>query len=270
MQIDWQRLSNDSTLSQEKGVLTHLLIDQGRWPEIQQYLYEHLEHPEFSLLFATTCHEPLLAASPLLLQLPANEGVCQELMQEMATRLAGVGLNSSRPLAELAAHFRTFLTVADAAGESYLRFYDPAIFAALWLSDMCAALGHGVATWWVPDWGRKGWRLFSVSPTIGDEMMPRITAELEEHATFVRLLYLTPPQPFVDHAWLALCTMQVIKSGLTEHWEWHPWYLVLAKHVAHLPAIWPHLTEDIVLQSDPESALASLLNAHPVNDEVVS
>ncbi|GAB5992102.1 DUF4123 domain-containing protein [Aeromonas enteropelogenes] len=268
MQIEWQRLNEEGILWQEGGQMTHLLIDQGRWLDIQKFLYECLEQPEFALLFATTHHQPLLDASPLLVLLPADESAREQLISETSQRFAGVGLRSDLSLVELATHFRAFLTVPDGAGESYLRFYDPAILAALWLSKMCSALGRGVDQWWLPDWGKAGWRVFS-SSTTGNDMAPRITPELEEHAMFVRLLYLLPPQSFVHHAWLALCTMQVIKGGLTEHWEWYPWCQALARQLDNLPAIWPGLTGDLVSRSDPDEALAELLNEPLVIEKAV-
>ncbi|QIO16496.1 DUF4123 domain-containing protein [Aeromonas hydrophila] len=236
MQTRWEQLTSLQRLSPDSLPINYLLIDMARWEEAQEVIHQLIEQPELTLLFAGTHHQALLEVSPLLLSLPSERTVREKLLTEVRERRAGVALRASRSCEELANHFRQFLTVPDGQGQSYLRFYDPAIWLAIYASQYDAPLmGSALDAVYLPDWCSATWcEIVSSGHQAALQQPVRLSTELLAMAQKTRLLYSLQAAQ-IDPALcygLASSLACLIEKGLTEQWELMPWLTLLHDYPA--------------------------------------
>ncbi|MGY3926475.1 DUF4123 domain-containing protein [Aeromonas simiae] len=236
MQTRWEQLTSLHRLSPDSLPINYLLVDTARWEKAQEVSYQLIEQPKLTLLFAGTQHQALLEVSPFLLSLPSDTAVKEKLLTEVRERRAGVALRSSLSCEELANHFRLFLTVPDGQGQSYLRFYDPAIWLALYASQYDAALvGSALEAVYLPDWCSASWcEIVCAEREAAFEQPVCLSSELLAMAQKTRLLY-SLQAARIDPALcygLASSLACLIEKGLTEQWELMPWLTLLNDYPA--------------------------------------
>ena len=236
MQTRWEQLTSLHRLSPDSLPINYLLIDMARWEEAQEVIHQLIEEPELTLLFAGTHHQALLEVSPLLLSLPSERTVRETLLTEVRERRAGVALRASLSCEALANHFRPFLTVPDGQGQSYLRFYDPAIWLAIYASQYDAPLmGSVLEAVYLPDWCSATWcEIVSSGHQAALQQPVRLSTELLAMAQKTRLLYslqATQIDPALCYG-LASSLACLIEKGLTEQWELMPWLTLLNDYPA--------------------------------------
>ncbi|MGL4846688.1 MAG: DUF4123 domain-containing protein [Aeromonas veronii] len=236
MQTRWEQLTFLHRLSPDSLPINYLLIDVARWEEAQEVIHQLIEQPELTLLFAGTHHQALLEVSPLLLRLPSERTVRETLLTEVRERRAGVALRASLFCEELANHFRQFLTVPDGHGQSYLRFYDPAIWLAIYACLYDAPLvGSVLEAVYLPDWCSATWcEIVSAEHEAAFEQPVCLSSELLVMAQKTRLLY-SLQAARIDPALcygLASSLACLIEKGLTEQWELMPWFTLLNDYPA--------------------------------------
>lgn len=236
MQTRWEQLTSLQRLSPDSLPINYLLIDMARWEEAQEVIHQLIEQPELTLLFAGTHHQALLEVSPLLLSLSSERTVRETLLTEVRERRAGVALRASLSCEELANHFRQFLTVPDGQGQSYLRFYDPAIWLAIYACQCDAPLVSSVLeAVYLPDWCSTAWcEIVSAEHEATLEQRVRLSSELLVMAQKTRLLYSLQAariDPVLCYG-LASSLACLIEKGLTEQWELMPWLTLLNDYPA--------------------------------------
>ncbi|MGL4922842.1 MAG: DUF4123 domain-containing protein [Aeromonas veronii] len=236
MQTRWEQLTSLHRFSPDSLSINYLLIDMARWEEAQEVIHQLIEQPELTLLFAGTHHQALLEVSPLLLSLPSERTVRETLLTEVRERRAGVALRASLSCEALANHFRQFLTVPDGQGQSYLRFYDPAIWLAIYASQYDAPLmGSVLEAVYLPDWCSATWcEIVSSGHQAALQQPVRLSTELLTMAQKTRLLYslqATQIDPALCYG-LASSLVCLIDKGMTEQWELMPWLTLLNDYPA--------------------------------------
>ncbi|MGL6006709.1 DUF4123 domain-containing protein [Aeromonas sobria] len=236
MQTRWEQLTSLHRFSPDSLSINYLLIDMARWEEAQEVIHQLIEQPELTLLFAGTHHQALLEVSPLLLSLPSERTVRETLLTEVRERRAGVALRASLSCEALANHFRQFLTVPDGQGQSYLRFYDPAIWLAIYASQYDAPLmGSVLEAVYLPDWCSATWcEIVSSGHQAALQQPVRLSTELLAMAQKTRLLYslqATQIDPALCYG-LASSLACLIDKGMTEQWELMPWLTLLNDYPA--------------------------------------
>ena len=236
MQTRWEQLTSLHRLSPDSLPINYLLIDMARWEEAQEVIHQLIEQPELTLLFAGTHHQALLEVSPLLVALPSGLAIRETLLTEVRERRAGVALRASLSCEALANHFRQFLTVPDGQGQSYLRFYDPAIWLAIYASQYDAPLmGSVLEAVYLPDWCSATWcEIVSSGHQAALQQPVRLSTELLAMAQKTRLLYslqATPIDPALCYG-LASSLACLIDKGMTEQWELMPWLTLLNDYPA--------------------------------------
>ncbi|MBW3760298.1 DUF4123 domain-containing protein [Aeromonas jandaei] len=236
MQTRWEQLTSLHRLSPDSLPINYLLIDVARWEEAQEVIHQLIEQPELTLLFAGTHHQALLEVSPLLLSLPSERTVRETLLTEVRERRAGVALRASLSCEELANHFRQFLTVPDGQGQSYLRFYDPAIWLAIYACQYDAPLvSSALEAVYLPDWCSAAWcEIVSAEHEVAFEQPVYLSSELLTMAQKTRLLYSLQAariDPVLCYG-LASSLAYLIEKGLTEQWELMPWLTLLNDYPA--------------------------------------
>lgn len=236
MQTRWEQLTSLHRFSPDSLSINYLLIDMARWEEAQEVIHQLIEQPELTLLFAGTHHQALLEVSPLLLSLPSERTVRETLLTEVRERRAGVALRASLSCETLANHFRQFLTVPDGQGQSYLRFYDPAIWLAIYASQYDAPLmGSVLDAVYLPDWCSATWcEIVSSGHQAALQQPVRLSTELLAMAQKTRLLYSLQAiqiDPALCYG-LASSLACLIDKGMTEQWELMPWLTLLNDYPA--------------------------------------
>lgn len=236
MQTRWEQLTSLHRISSDSLPINYLLIDIARWEEAKKVIYQLIKQPELTLLFAGTQHQALLEVSPLLLKLPSESAIKEKLLTEVRERRAGVALCTSLPCEALANHFRQFLTVKDGQGQSYLRFYDPAIWLAIYACQYDAPLvGLALEAVYLPDWCSTAWcEVISLEQQTDLEHPVCLSPELLAMAQKTRLLYSLQAAQ-IDPALcygLASSLACLIDKGLTEQWELTPWLTLLNDYPA--------------------------------------
>ncbi len=236
MQTRWEQLTSLHRFSPDSLSINYLLIDMARWEEAQEVIHQLIEQPELTLLFAGTHHQALLEVSPLLVALPSGLAIRETLLTEVRERRAGVALRAALSCEALANHFRQFLTVPDGHGQSYLRFYDPAIWLAIYASQYDAPLmGSVLDAVYLPDWCSATWcEIVSSGHQAALQQPVRLSTELLAMAQKTRLLYslqATPIDPALCYG-LASSLACLIDKGMTEQWELMPWLTLLNDYPA--------------------------------------
>ncbi|MEZ6959807.1 MULTISPECIES: DUF4123 domain-containing protein [unclassified Aeromonas] len=236
MQTRWEQLTSLHRFSPDSLPINYLLIDMARWEAAQEVIHQFIEQPELTLLFTGTHHQALLEVSPLLLRLPSDSAIKERLLTEVRDRRAGVALRASLSCEELANHFRQFLTVPDGQGQSYLRFYDPAIWLAIYVSQYDAPLvSSALEAVYLPDWCSTAWcEIVSAEHEAALEQPVCLSSELLAMAQKTRLLY-SLQAARIDPALcygLASSLACLIEKGLTEQWELMPWLTLLNDYPA--------------------------------------
>ena len=138
---DWQLL-----LSTDENHRCYLLIDQCRIEQCMRKVFMATDSPAYEYLYLKTDSQHLLEVSPVLIECTNEPWAFAELIAEMRIERAGLMIESILPHAELANHLRCYLLVPDPAGESFLRFYDPAIWLALVLQKQHPIIKDDVIT----------------------------------------------------------------------------------------------------------------------------
>lgn len=255
---DWQLLFNT-----DESHHCYLLIDQCRIDQCMRKVFMATDLPAYEYLYLKTDSQHLLEVSPVLIECTNEPWVFAELITEMRVERAGLIIESTLPHAELANHLRRYLLVPDPAGESFLRFYDPAIWLALVLQRQHGIIKDDAITqvilphWlktepelWVSDQSEQiqvqsnPQRQATQPPTSGKNL--KADDEFDELAIRTKLLYwVGQHEALQGQDWmmeefqeLFEVVQTLIRKGLICDWELNPWILCLVQNPEQISSRW--------------------------------
>ena len=258
---DWQLLFNT-----DESHHCYLLIDQCRIDQCMRKVFMATDLPAYEYLYLKTDSQHLLEVSPVLIECTNEPWVFAELITEMRVERAGLIIESTLPHAELANHLRRYLLVPDPAGESFLRFYDPAIWLALVLQRQHGIIKDDAITqvilphWlktepelWVSDQSEQiqvqsnPQRQATQPPTSGKNL--NTGDEFDDIAIRTRLLYWVGQHETLqgqdwmmnEYQELFDVLLKLVARDVTDIWELEFWLPILGSAPECLGAAW--LTE---------------------------
>lgn len=233
----------------------YALFDVTRVEDLMMKVYQSADLPEYEYLYSQTSSKHLLDVSPVLLRL--DSGDYHSLLNEAHEERAVILLTSSLSLADLAQHLRKFLLIHDGAGDSFLRFYDPACWLALEsLQQTELMTGPGISEVIVPFWlttEQPEWVCFQYQANVSKPILQSHTGydlntgpEFEERCLESRLLYWVGcHEALKGQDWLMDELLELfgvllilVAREMTEFWELECWLSILINAPEYLTTSW--------------------------------
>jgi hypothetical protein len=268
---DWQLASAATT---DTPLYTYALLDACRIDQLMRQIYQTSDLPAYAFLYAQTDSQHLLDVSPVLLALTQHEHDFSPIIEQLAIERAGLIIRSPLALSDLANHLRRFLLVPDPAGESYLRFYDPAIWLALHLMQQTSLIaGDAIHDISLPYWLNSGvqhWVHLHYAPSTPPQIYSgndlNSGDQLDDVSVQTRLLYWVGQhdalagQDWMMSEFLELFTVirLLISRGLTCDWELTPWLSAVVDYTDQINQSW---LQQWILNDDIENVTESQIRA---------
>lgn len=233
----------------------YALFDVTRVEDLMMTVYQNADLPDYEYLYSQTASKHLLDVSPVLLGL--DSGDYHSLLNEAHEERAVILLTSGLSLADLAHHLRKFLLIHDGAGDSFLRFYDPACWLALEALQQTELMtGPGISEVIVPFWlttEQPEWVCFQYQANVSKPILQSHTGydlntgpEFEERCLESRLLYWVGcHEALKGQDWLMDELLELfgvllilVAREMTEFWELECWLSILINAPEYLTTSW--------------------------------
>lgn len=255
---EWQSLLNTDI---DDTCYCYLLIDQCRLDQCMRKVFMACDLPEYEYLYLKTDSQHLLEVSPVLIECTHEPWLYAEVIAELRAERAGLIIESHLPHQQLADHLRRYLVVPDDGGESYLRFYDPAVWLALLLLQQHNLIKADVITQVIfPHWLKTETALWvsDQSESVNSGHQPKeLTSgknlntgdEFDDIAIRTRLLYwVGQHETLQGQDWMMNefqelfdVLLKLVARDVTDIWELEFWLPILVSAPECLGAAW--LTE---------------------------
>jgi hypothetical protein len=258
-ETSWEFLNNRHSSREwqtaQEEQIQYAILDVTRVDELMVRVYQNADLPDYEYLYSQTASKHLLAVSPVLLRL--DSGDYHSLLNEAHEERAVILLTSGLSLADLAQHLRKFLLIHDGAGDSFLRFYDPACWLALEsLQQTELMTGPAISEVIVPFWlttEQPEWVCFQYPANVSKPILQSHTGydlntgpEFDERCLESRLLYWVGcHEALKGQDWLVEELLELfalvkilVQRGVTQLWQLDPILEVLVIHVDFLREKW--------------------------------
>jgi hypothetical protein len=258
-ETSWEFLNNRHSSREwqtaQEEQIQYAILDVTRVDELMVRVYQNADLPDYEYLYSQTASKHLLDVSPVLLRL--DSGDYHSLLNEAHEERAVILLTSGLSLADLAQHLRKFLLIHDGAGDSFLRFYDPACWLALEsLQQTELMTGPAISEVIVPFWlttEQPEWVCFQYPANVSKPILQSHTGydlntgpEFDERCLESRLLYWVGcHEALKGQDWLVEELLELfalvkilVQRGVTQLWQLDPILEVLVIHVDFLREKW--------------------------------
>lgn len=137
----------------ETDAFDYLLIDGVKMEPVLQWVYQHIDNPEWYPLYKNTRYQDVLDISPCLVKVSIESDILHLFESELGPKGAAIWLRSPYELEVLGSTLSRLLWITTEDGRYlHYRFYDPTSLSRLMpalTSDECAELYRGTEsiTW---------------------------------------------------------------------------------------------------------------------------
>jgi hypothetical protein len=265
----------------------YALFDVTRVEDLMMKVYQSADLPEYEYLYSQTASKHLLDVSPVLLRL--DSGDYHSLLNEAHEERAVILLTSGLSLADLAQHLRKFLLIHDGAGDSFLRFYDPACWLALEsLQQTELMTGPAISEVIVPFWlttEQPEWVCFQYPANVSKPILQSHTgydlntgSEFDAQCLQSRLLYwVGRHEALKGQDWLMDefqelfdLVLILIDQGITEDWELCDWLVLFVRYSMFLSETWIHDIRILINENNASvSEVEAIFKKHELDELVI-